>query len=382
MSLILRSLKKIKSENSDASVPPNMVGLKVERGVSPKFVMYSVLGLVFVCVLGYFGIYMFTGVDLLRKRPKPVVPVAKHEIPAVAPIEKTVVLNKEDKKIETISPTDMTSLRLKKIIDAPGLVDEINKMGVKSVNKAGLKTENVSNKKADDGSIVKNIENAAEEKIVEVTDNEKKLSEQSEIISGHIKSLDSKEVQINNNLGDAQRALLGGDSNEAFLLYTAVMEKRPSRDIFNNLIISCIRSGNVDKVYEYIDKYKQFAYEEAASNAVYEFIDRDDYKNASLCYEKFASFVHTESGELDYAAAEIAEHNGESVKAQSLFKKAYESSQSNPMFIYAYGRSLEISKEYDKALQVYVTGLKIELEPTMRQHFSDRIRLIEFYQSK
>jgi len=366
MSLIIKSLKKLKNEEesgANGNIPPSLA--KSINNSSKKKKPYLLIFLtVFVAVgaAAYFGAdYLlgknsgddYSNITKMRAKPKPPVKktepikVAETEKPEPvkkAPVYKPVQSNKLSSTVKktTVNKTSVTKPAKTPVVakvKQPSIPKGLKYNPPKSVKPEIIKKNSHSKAKSEK-------EMAAKETV------EKKPSATEVQLQEYLKRINKTETKNNSMLYMAEKALREGNLERAEFLYRKIAVNRMTPSLFNNLVVLSAKRGDIEGVNALASQYPNFMTAQVLASAGADLMDAGKMSDAEKIIS-YGELKYPESHEIAYVKGSLFERKGDSGKALKYYEKAYNSNNQDIFYAYNYARNLDINEKYDKAYKIY-----------------------------
>jgi len=368
MSLIIDTLKRIKSTSVKGSVPPGMVNLAPSSRVRPPYIAMAFL--LAVALLGIGAVLYIESITADSYNVKRVAkkPVVENPDMSEADVERRIaeavavaVEKSRSEMSEAIqNPTTLNRVRAKVAVrELPVSADKKLTESIENVSESEVAAEQV------------------EVEVAEVKPEIEKVEPVKPVISESDQQAFREKIRYNTSLSIASKAYMSGDYRKAADIYENALHKGDSL-AFRNLLMSKVRLGDFASLKELMVKHGGLADEYIVSDVALEI--------ASAGFGKLAIDFIGESFRLPLEKSRLFYTSGliyEGIKSYELAEKFYKSAirlkPADAYYTYAYGRMLDVKKRYKEAIVMYDKSAAIGSYKDIRSNASTRASILRDY---
>ena len=350
MSLVIKSLNKLKSSKNAQGVPPSLTGAKRRR---TKKILYFLTAAVFVAG----GVVIAASVYMLGKQAE-ISKEARKADPAPV-ITARVADIEEEKPAEPFkTPAELKSPD-RRVQDRPA-----------SLPKTRGETQNIAKNSdafmqetvpAEDETSAK-----AQEKKPANTETAEKEQYKNDI-EKYMRTADKETIAVNRLIYTAEEQAEQGDFASAAETYGRLYKKTNDKAALHNQAVYLAKAGLASEAAELVETSELTRQALAAAAIEAARSGKTDTAVSVL------STVENPNGELLSAYGHVYELSGNLEKAEEYHRKAYTAEPLDAYFAYGYARILDVREKYAEALKIYKIVLELEAEKDLKSAVEKRV---------
>lgn len=375
MSLVIDNLKKLKKQSGDAGVPPGLINLAPrQRSKGPSRILLLLLA---VSLAGGAYVFFFMDTDTAVYRPAPPVRTAAAPKPAPKPTPQPAPVQRQP----LVMPVPAPQMPAVNEADIKARIEAAVKEAMQDAEKRRMQTPAEPEQKTPE-TVQPPMKMAEVQMPVPAAEKQAEAVAESvavkPVMSDEQRREFDKKIEYNTITATADRALADRNYAKAAEYYRKALSLKPSSANLANLLTAKIGLGDPDSVDGLLKTFRSSVDDRAISAAALE-MSRVGYpEKGLLLLEKYTGEFDTD-GRLYYAAGQVQETRGDTLRAENAYKRASSMFPADPYYAYAYARMLDTNEKYDEAVVQYRKAASLNPDGEIASNAASRASAITAY---